>query len=886
MSEPTLEALFERYRAQGELEALGAVFDRTAPELLALAAHLVRDPVEAEDLVQTTFVAAIEGARSFEGGRRLEPWLAGILARQAARAHRERGRTPDPARLERAAEADPLEHAERRELAASLARGLDELSAPYREVLERYLAGEKPLDIARAGGRAPGAVRMQILRGLERLRRILPAGLYGVVPLARAPRGLEALRVEVLGQGGLALAAGSAAVGSSVIGGLVVSTKVVLSLAAAAALALVFLLRSPRELEPHALVARAPSVAVPAPPPELAATAPLAREPERTPAVVEPPATAPGGGAADVPGPEGRTGVFLVGALLGLEGLDPTQVTIRAEGHGERTGHGTAEGRYAFEVTDLTYSAKGTPPALYVEAVHPAGRKVSLELPLGDEVREANHYELTELRLDLDLSPRTAIVGRVEVCEGVAAESVRVALVPAVMPAEGDEPPGFQQGVQCDERGGFALFPRQGGEYSVVARVWEVPPVVRRVRVAEREVADAGVFALEPGGATIEGVVRLPFEARLANFRVRAVSVGSSAEGLSGDWQGLSLSGPRIRVREGLGEVSAEGSFRIAGLEPGRHALQLEAPRGEAYVLPYPALEVLAPAANVVLGDSYGRTLARVTCVGKAPPVIGLEVRTDDDHGTQVLSGGGGTSATVITDRRKAFSVVASAPGWKRVSGAVPPPRALEERLELVLEKNDELASLELEWALAPGQPDPDDVTAHWRRDDGEGDASARSRAGRCRFENWAPGRYRVRLEPRAESWDPSASFLCTAPVEVELAAGRTTHATVEWTTGGRARFLPDASGRPPELFSLPARVVDAEGRALAVRFVQRTYGEEGIQIGSWSGAMALRGATELQPNLAPGGYELVLEEKGAELVRVPFTVAAGETVEVPFVVP
>jgi len=50
--------------------------------------HLVRDPVEAEDLVQTTFVAAIEGASSFQAERRLEPWLAGILARQATRVSR------------------------------------------------------------------------------------------------------------------------------------------------------------------------------------------------------------------------------------------------------------------------------------------------------------------------------------------------------------------------------------------------------------------------------------------------------------------------------------------------------------------------------------------------------------------------------------------------------------------------------------------------------------------------------------------------------------------------------------------------------------------------------------------------------------------------------
>lgn len=50
MDEHELERLFERFRARGELSALGEVFDRTASGLLTLAVHLVRDPVEAEDL--------------------------------------------------------------------------------------------------------------------------------------------------------------------------------------------------------------------------------------------------------------------------------------------------------------------------------------------------------------------------------------------------------------------------------------------------------------------------------------------------------------------------------------------------------------------------------------------------------------------------------------------------------------------------------------------------------------------------------------------------------------------------------------------------------------------------------------------------------------------
>ena len=71
-----LESLFDRYRRKGDLRALEKVFDRTARDLLALAQHLVRDVDDAEDLVQATFVTAIDRAHSFDRSRALRPWLS------------------------------------------------------------------------------------------------------------------------------------------------------------------------------------------------------------------------------------------------------------------------------------------------------------------------------------------------------------------------------------------------------------------------------------------------------------------------------------------------------------------------------------------------------------------------------------------------------------------------------------------------------------------------------------------------------------------------------------------------------------------------------------------------------------------------------------------
>ena len=84
-----LESLFERYARRGDVGALEQVFDGAAPELLRIALHLSHDATQAEDLVQATFVRAIENAARFEPGRALLPWLIGILAHEAARARRD-----------------------------------------------------------------------------------------------------------------------------------------------------------------------------------------------------------------------------------------------------------------------------------------------------------------------------------------------------------------------------------------------------------------------------------------------------------------------------------------------------------------------------------------------------------------------------------------------------------------------------------------------------------------------------------------------------------------------------------------------------------------------------------------------------------------------------
>ena len=83
MDARSLETLFVRFRKRGDSEALARVFDAVAPELLRSGVHLVGDEAEAEDLVQATFLTAIERRESFDATRALRPWLVGILSNQA-----------------------------------------------------------------------------------------------------------------------------------------------------------------------------------------------------------------------------------------------------------------------------------------------------------------------------------------------------------------------------------------------------------------------------------------------------------------------------------------------------------------------------------------------------------------------------------------------------------------------------------------------------------------------------------------------------------------------------------------------------------------------------------------------------------------------------------
>jgi RNA polymerase sigma-70 factor (ECF subfamily) len=174
-----LADLVRRARA-GDGSALGALYDRYAERVYRYALAHVREPGEAEDLMQRVFLKMIEALPAYEDrGLPFDAWLFRIARNAAIDAGRTRrawlplevaeGR-PD-ARLE------PAEAAERTEEQALIRAALASLSPDQRDVVTlRFFGGLSHAEIGAVLGKREATVRGLQFRGLNALRsRLSPA---------------------------------------------------------------------------------------------------------------------------------------------------------------------------------------------------------------------------------------------------------------------------------------------------------------------------------------------------------------------------------------------------------------------------------------------------------------------------------------------------------------------------------------------------------------------------------------------------------------------------------------------------------------------------------------------------------------------------------------
>ena len=245
-------SLFARFRDDDDVDALGQLYDLTAPELLRVAIHLVREPARAEDLVQQTFLAAIEAAPRFDASRRVRAWLLGILNNQARKLQRDEARVPPNGM---AASVDPLALAQTEEFTAQVDAAISTLPEVYQPVLVlRLKHGMIAAEIAHALRRAPGTVRTQLVRALELLKKALPPSIaISAFVLLTPVRGLAAVKVLVLARATSLVAtrvASATCVTSGAILGGVLAMKILVIAVVAAVLAVVGWIAW-SESEPH-----------------------------------------------------------------------------------------------------------------------------------------------------------------------------------------------------------------------------------------------------------------------------------------------------------------------------------------------------------------------------------------------------------------------------------------------------------------------------------------------------------------------------------------------------------------------------------------------------------------------------------------------------------
>jgi RNA polymerase sigma-70 factor (ECF subfamily) len=151
---------------RGDREAFGRLYERFQPMVHGIL--LARVPrADAEDLVQEVFLRAMERLSTLRSDDAFSPWLAAI-ARNRARDHWRRGE--DTVELPEEVPGAPHPEGSALTVLAAIRR----LPDAYRETLVlRLVEGMTGPEIAERTGLTPGSVRVNLHRGMEKLREAL-----------------------------------------------------------------------------------------------------------------------------------------------------------------------------------------------------------------------------------------------------------------------------------------------------------------------------------------------------------------------------------------------------------------------------------------------------------------------------------------------------------------------------------------------------------------------------------------------------------------------------------------------------------------------------------------------------------------------------------------
>ena len=168
---------------QRDTAALRDLYDRHSSMVYGLGLRILRDPTEAEDLVQDVFLHLWRRAELFDGQRgQFTGWLVSLARNRAIdrlRARRTRERKTDEFEAEVAdlpapGASNPDETTYAAELRGAVTRALAHLPEPQRVALElAYFGGLSHTEIAERLAAPLGTVKARIRQGMIRLRDLL-----------------------------------------------------------------------------------------------------------------------------------------------------------------------------------------------------------------------------------------------------------------------------------------------------------------------------------------------------------------------------------------------------------------------------------------------------------------------------------------------------------------------------------------------------------------------------------------------------------------------------------------------------------------------------------------------------------------------------------------
>ena len=171
-----------RTLADGNADALGALWDRHARYLYSLAYRILRDPGWAEEVVQDVFVRLWKNPLKYDPSRgELRSWLLTITHHAAVDGLRGRrgtatARETGPERLDFMVhrDEDPSDSAWSSIRAESVRDAVSELPPEQREVMELiYFSGLTQREISERTHQPLGTVKSRLRLGMQKLRRSL-----------------------------------------------------------------------------------------------------------------------------------------------------------------------------------------------------------------------------------------------------------------------------------------------------------------------------------------------------------------------------------------------------------------------------------------------------------------------------------------------------------------------------------------------------------------------------------------------------------------------------------------------------------------------------------------------------------------------------------------